>query len=144
MIAVLLVLATTAPPTAWASEPDESHGYRPLTEAEADAWLRSVSYEELIRFVIRYDYVEHAEPEFGLPGFSAVVLEEDVVVWPEGPARLAIGHLEYRVELPDLRFEGAAPEQERFSAWRPAAWGVAGGFVLGVVATATLTVRMMR
>lgn len=146
LIVAGLSLAQIAPPTAWGDSAAEQsqqgpERYEPLTREEADAWLHSITYDELLDFVIRYDYVEHATPEFDSPGYLALVVDDDLRVEPDGRARLRIGHLEYRLRLPDMRFPDIVPEPPDCGVLQWASGGFAVGLVAGVLSTAFVLTR---
>jgi hypothetical protein len=93
--------------------------------------------DELIDFVILYDYIEHVEPQIKLPEYR--VYETDrLILQPDGKMNIKIGHLEYNVELPTKEVEW---NQKEKSCVGPIfltggiclAVGVIGGLILGVV-----------
>lgn len=111
--------------------------YERLTETEAENWLKSITMEELIDFVIRYDYVEHVKPEIVLPEYR-VIEADHLILDPTEKMNIKIGHLEYDVELPEKTVEW---EQKKKSCIGPIfiaggigiGVGVIGGLILGAI-----------
>jgi hypothetical protein len=107
-----LILAATA-----------TDAYEPLSPAEAAAWLDNAPREELIAFVIKYDYIEHAVPDFQDFRWTAILDDAGTVwiqpVYPEGQDFLwwrigseETGRLEYRLRLPTMSFAELVPEEK--------------------------------
>ena len=73
--------------------------YIPLSQEEAVMWLGSISLDELVSFVILYDYVEHAD---ALIEMSTKVIVEDkkgnLYIEYVSPVCIQIGHLYYEYE----------------------------------------------
>lgn len=114
--------------------------YDPLTEEEAGNWLQSVSWEELVQYVIKWDFVEHSEPEFSPINYSAVVMKDGSVmvipVYPEGVDAWylmigdpVVGFLHYRLQPHPMVFEDLVSREKRN--WIvPLSIGVAGGVLI--------------
>lgn len=79
----------------------EGSGYTTLTEAEAEAWLRSIDLEELIAFTIHSDYVENATPEVTMPEVDVIVTNDEVFVVPSSPLIVEVGTLRWTVGFDD-------------------------------------------
>ena len=92
--------------TIWGNE------YQKLSEEEAENWARSITIEQLLDFIILYDYVEHAEPEITMPDYTAIIVDDDVVVFSEDSAVFKLGHLEYELIIPETTFEGLVPKTD--------------------------------
>jgi len=119
--------------------------YDPLTEEEAESWLRSISWEELVQYVVKWDFIEHSEPEFSLIEYSAIVMKDGSVivtpVYPEGVDAWylmvgdpVVGFLHYRFQPHPMIFEDLVPEEKRN--WIvPLSIGVVGGGILGCLIT---------
>jgi hypothetical protein len=111
--------------------------YEELTETEAENWLKSITMDELIDFVIKYDYVEHIKPEIVLPEYR--VIETDrLILDPAGKMNIKIGHLEYDVELPEKSVEWNQRERSCVGPIFIAGGiglgvGVIGGLILGAI-----------
>lgn len=80
-------------------------GHERLTEAEAESWLKSITMDELVGFVIRYDYVEHTKPEISMPEYTVFETRNELILNPAGSMEVEIGHLRYSVDLPEKRIE---------------------------------------
>jgi len=125
--------------------PTTISAYEPLSEEEAAAWWSTISREERLQFIIDYDYVEHATPEMDPPAYTAVLTDDDVILIPDGPLSLTIGHLSYSVAIEEVRYEDiippCAPCPNRF--WKNYGWGVLSGAVL-TVAIGVTTLLLVR
>jgi hypothetical protein len=120
-----LILLTAALAGVRADEP-----YRPLTPEEAANWINSISDEELIQFVIDYDYVEHVDPVLSWPPVVAVLdRQRNLHVYYDGPIVLRIGHLEYELETRESVIEEFEPPRKYFK-WAAISGGVGVGLGL--------------
>lgn len=109
--------------------------YKPLTREEAEAWLRSITLDELLDFVIKYDMVEHATPAFSSFDYACIVTERDVIVTPVEPTiTMAVSSLQYRLALPTFKFEDVVPEVES-TFWKDAGLGAVVGSVASILFT---------
>ena len=73
--------------------------YIPLSQEEAVMWLSSISLDELVSFVILYDYVEHADALIEMP--TKVIVEDkkgNLYIEYTSPVCIQIGHLYYEYE----------------------------------------------
>ncbi len=86
--------------------------YLPLSKQEAEDWLFTVTMDELIDFVIKYDYVEHVDPLVHQPTI-AVVLDKKNDLYLSYPyaMNIEIGHLEYDVMLQEHIIEDFVPKK---------------------------------
>lgn len=78
--------------------------YDPLTEKEAENWLRSISLEELVKFVIKYDWVEHETPKVTWPKMYAVETKTKIQITSPSKLLISLGHLAYEVDTPVMEF----------------------------------------
>lgn len=109
-------------------------GYDPLTEEEAEAWLRSIDLEELITFTIHSDYVENATPEVTLPEASIIVTDDEIFVIPSTPLTIAIGHFQWDVTFGETMYTAPyEPEQRGVPGW---VYGLS-GFLIGAAFVGT-------
>lgn len=86
LIALLLLVFMIMP--VWA--------YEPLTYAEADNYLDSVTYDRVIEIVIDYDYLEHTVPEVTFPRGDFILIDQDLIVTYQS---LKINHSNFAYEL---------------------------------------------
>lgn len=87
--------------------------YISLTKEEAKNWLKSITMDELLDFIIKYDEVEHAKPIFGTFDYTCVITGQSVYVIPVNPVTgLQIASLKYQIQLPTMQFKGVIPKQE--------------------------------
>ena len=107
MLTLLIILLLTGFVVQTAS------GYEPLTEHEAEQWIGSITFEELLDFVIKYDYVENVTPEVSGGGFIIVLSGRDVYIQYQSKMRVKIGHLEYNFELENKVYEDFVPREEK-------------------------------
>lgn len=98
--------------------------YVPLTREEAEKWLKSITMDELIDFVIKYDTVEHSVPRFDSFDYVAVVSGRSVTVIPTPTVvQVDIATLQYQVTLPTLQFNDIIPQCPSYF-WRDFGIGV--------------------
>jgi hypothetical protein len=105
--------------------------YEKLTETEAENWLKSITMDELVEFVILYDYVEHAKPDINLPEYRVIQTDEMLILDPADKMRISIGHLKYDVTLSERTVDWEPPEQK--SCFWPVVIGGGVGLGLGVI-----------
>ncbi len=87
-------------------------GYQPLTEKEAEEWIGSISFDELLEFVIKYDYVENVTPEVSGGDFIIVLSGRDIYLEYQNKMRVKIGYLEYDFELENKVYEDFVPREK--------------------------------
>jgi len=86
--------------------------YKQLSKEEAEQWLDSITFEELIDFIIRYDYVENTTPLIEFPVYIILIEERDVYIQYQDSMKIKIGHLEYKAELESKKFEKIILEEK--------------------------------
>jgi len=77
----------------------EESSYIPLSQEEATMWLSSISLDQLVEFVILYDYVEHVDATIDMP--IKVIIEDkkgNLYIEYTTPVCIQIGHLYYEYE----------------------------------------------
>ena len=116
--------------------------YERLTYDEADAWLHSITYEEVVQLVIDYDYIEHSAPVVVFPPMSYYIINRDLYVVPFNGTNMTIdigSILSYTVMVNSEVIENFIPEPEKpeIKTWPYVVIGV-GSFVLGITLTALL------
>ena len=89
-----------------------SADYELLTKEEVENWLDSITFEELTDFIIRYDYVENTIPLIEFPVYIILIEGRDVYIQHQDNMKIKIGHLEYKVELENQKFEKIIPEEK--------------------------------
>jgi hypothetical protein len=114
---VAIFLATAILSTAATEE-----AYEPLTPEQVRLWIQFAPEEELIAFIIKYDFIEHSLLMIQNVDWAAVVLEDGTVrawpVYPEGQdyaiafiGREDVGQLRYGIQFPPLEFPQLVPEK---------------------------------
>jgi len=85
--------------------------YEKLTPEEALSWINSLPINELVDFIIRWDFIEHSIPEMEIE-YSSIITESDLFVVPTPEkTSLLIGsekdnlNLAYEVKLPTFVFK---------------------------------------
>ena len=119
-----------------------ANNYEKLTYDEADAWLHSITYEEVVGLVIDYDYIEHSIPVIITPPMTYIIVDRDLHINPLNGQKLFIsigGVLSYAVTIEPEIIENFIPEPVKPETilWPYVAIGV-GSFVLGIGLTAIL------
>ena len=105
MLALLIILLLTG-------FIQKANGYEPLTETEVEKWLGSVTFEELIDFVIKYDFVENTTPIVEFPNYIVVLHKRDIYIKYQDKMKVKIGHLEYGFEFEDKVYEKFVPRKK--------------------------------
>lgn len=110
--------------------------YGPLTPEEAETWLRSVTLEELIDWVILWDYIEHSAPVLNDFNYIMVLTDTDVAMIPRPEAAdMTMGFentfFTYKIKLPTFTYKNVIepPVQDRF--WLGIGIGFGTGLLVG-------------
>ena len=135
LIVVMLLLSLVALSTfSQAASPPADKAYVPLTRAEAETWLKSITMDQLIDFVIKYDEVEHSKPVFGSFDYVCVVSGLSVSVIPTNPTTdVKLATLGYKVQLPTMTFKDVIPKPQTHFWTGVGIGGAAGVIVTGVI-----------
>lgn len=113
--------------------------FRRLTREEAEAWLKTITWEELLDLVIKYDAIEHATPRFSPFDYSCVVTDRDILVIPvPQQIDLTIADLQYSIKIPTVEFKNVIPKPTSML-WT----GFGIGIGAGVVATSLLMILVL-
>jgi len=103
--------------------------YTPLSYEEANAWLMTISYQQLIDFIIAYDYVEHALPVV-TPAKKLILIEgRNLHITEQEPMRINVGHLEYEIHVEDEVYPDFIPKRN----FKPYIYTGVGGVVTGIL-----------
>lgn len=121
-----------------AASPAAEVQYKPLTKAEAETWLKSITMDQLLDFVIKYDEVEHSKLVFTNFDYVCVVSGQSVSIIPVTPQiEVKLASLGYKVQLPTMTFKDVVPKPESHF-WRD--FGIGAG--VGVVALAVIEIAV--
>lgn len=87
--------------------------YNPLTTDQAEGWLKSITYDELLDFIIKWDYIEHTTPDFNIPTYIAIVKGQDIFIEPEFKnSTYSHGYLSYTFTFPSYEYKNIIPKEE--------------------------------
>jgi len=78
-----------------------AHAYTPLTQEQADNYVASIAYDDLLNIVIDYDYLEHTVPQVVLPRTDYVLFETDLTVNYATGLRINHSKFSYVIDIPD-------------------------------------------
>lgn len=91
-----------------------------MTSEEAEKWLQSITLEELINWVILWDFIEHSRPTLNI-NYITLLTDTDVLMVPKPEnTDLIVGSGEkaftYKIRLPTFTFKGILkpPIENRF------------------------------
>lgn len=108
------------------------YAYEPLTRAEADNYLTSIKYEEILDIVIDYDYIEHSEIEVTYPDVTYLLVGDDLVITPNGKTEVGVANFLWEVDAQQevlYNFYGAP--DSNYKVWIGLAIGVTTGVAVG-------------
>lgn len=112
--------------------------YKPLTKAEAESWLKSITMDQLLDFVIKYDEVEHSKLVFTNFDYVCVVSGQSVSIIPVTPQiEVKLASLGYKVQLSTMTFNNVMPKQTSHF-WRD--FGIGVGVGVGVVTVVEIVI----
>ena len=115
--------------TPWTGLTKTNDEYEPLTYQEAHDWLLTISYKELLDFIIAYDVVEHSIPKI-TPAKKLILIEgRDLRITEQEPMIINIGHLEHEVRSEDERYTDFLPKQDI----KPYFYVGGGGVIAGIL-----------
>ena len=120
MLIMLLIMFSTVPIY---SE------YQPLTDTEAEAWLRSISIDQLITFVQIYDYIEKAPAQVFLPPATYMLVDNDLYISYKQSVRIHIAHLRYEFEIEDEIIENFQEDKKQEYKRQKTITGVVAGII---------------
>lgn len=88
----------------------DGKAYAPLTDAQVQAWLKSVTPEVLFNTIRKLDLIEHVQPIIGFPEAVVGTTKDHSIflAWTD-PGRLTIdvaGQLNYSIKLQAKEFKG--------------------------------------
>jgi hypothetical protein len=106
--------------------------YEPLTKEQAEGWLKSITYDELLDFIIKWDYIEHTTPNFTFPRYVAIIKDNDVYLQPEfNLMTYTHGYLSYTFSVPQYEYKNIIPKKE--SNWQWHLIGYSSVFLVSVI-----------
>lgn len=115
--------------TGLSKEIKKADEYTPLSYEEANAWLMTISYQQLIDFIIAYDYVEHALPVVTPAEKLILISGRDLHITEQEPMKINVGHLEYEIHAEDEVYPDFIPKRN----FRPYIYTGVGGVVTGIL-----------
>lgn len=129
-----MILFLIVPMTGFAESVTKTEGYIPLTYTEAHSWLLTISYQQLLDFIIAYDSVEHSIPKI-TPAKKLILIEgRNLHITEQEPMRINIGHLEYEVSMGDEIYPDFLPKRDA----KPYVYVGVGGLLTGIIITALI------
>ena len=96
---------------------------------DANDWLMTISYNQLLDFIIAYDYVEHALPVVTQAKKLILIERRDLHITEQDPMRINIGHLEYEIHAEDEVYPDFIPKRD----FKTYLYTGVGGVVTGVI-----------
>ena len=106
--------------------------YTPLTYQEASDWLGTITPQELLDFIIAYDYVENATPII-TPAKKLLLIEQrNIHIVEQEPMLLTIGHLKYEISIGDEIYPDIIPKRD----FKPYIYLGIGGILTGILISA--------
>ena len=124
-----MILFLIAPMIGLSTEIKKADEYTPLSYEEANAWLMTISYQQLIDFIIAYDYVEHALPVVTPAKKLILISGRDLHITEQEPMKINIAHLEYEIHAEDEVYPDFIPKRD----FKPYFYVGAGGVVTGIL-----------
>ncbi len=129
-----MTLFLIVPMTGLSKEIKKTEGYIPLTNQEAENWLMTITYQQLLDFIIAYDLVEHSIPQI-TPAKKLIFIEgRDLHITEQEPMRINIGHLEYEISTGDEIYPDFIPKRNT----KPYIYVGIGGLITGIIITALI------
>ena len=120
--------------TGLSKEIKKAEEYIPLSYEEAQDWLMTISYQQLIDFIIAYDLVEHSIPQI-TPAKKLILIEgRDLHITEQEPMQINIGHLEYEISTSDEIYPDFIPKRNA----KPYIYVGIGGLITGIIITALI------
>ena len=112
--------------------------YIPLSKMEATEWLGSISYDELLSYIIAWDCIEHAVPSVTVPQVTCLLDDKgNLYINFNDLITIEIGYLEYDFMIQDQIVED-------FYSFKKDRNKNALFFVGGVAGGALITVLLLR
>ena len=124
-----MILFLIVPTITLSGEIKKADEYIPLSYEEASAWLMTISYEQLIDFIIAYDYVEHALPVVTPAEKLILISGRDLHITEQEPMKINVGHLEYEIHADDEVYPDFIPKRN----FKPYIYTGVGGVVTGIL-----------
>jgi hypothetical protein len=94
------------------------NNYEKINRDQAENWLKSITYEELLDFIIKWDYIEHTSPNFIFPRYVAIIDDNDIYLQPESNTMIYThGYLSYTFSTPQYEYKNIIPEKESNWQW---------------------------
>ena len=129
-----MILFLIVPMTGLSKEIKKADEYTPLSYEEAQSWLMTISYQQLIDFIIAYDLVEHSIPQI-MPAEKLILISgRDLHITEQEPMQINIGHLEYVIHSEDEVYPDFIPKRN----FKPYIYVGIGGLLTGIIITALI------
>ncbi len=111
------------------------YAYDPMTREQADTYLGSITYEQVLDLVIDYDYMEHTKPRIVIPEINCVLFDEDLLIAYNAPIEISLSSFSWEVEVPDQIIYHFVPESnDTWRYWLVGGIGAVCGIGLGILA----------
>ncbi len=75
------------------------YAYEPLTYEEADNYLDSITYDEVVEIIIDYDYIEHTVPKVTFPKTEYVLFETDLYIYPMDDLKIEHSNFSWTIPM---------------------------------------------
>ncbi len=129
-----MILFLIVPMIGLSKEIKKNEEYIPLTNQEAKNWLTTITYQQLLDFIIAYDLVEHSIPQV-TPSKKLILIEgRDLHITEQEPLKINIGHLEYEISTGDEIYPDFIPKRNA----KPYIYVGIGGLITGIIITALI------
>ena len=80
--------------------------FTPISRDEAEEWLKSVTYEELLDFIIQWNFVDNSIPYTEVPSAIAILDKKgNLYITYKEPVFIEIGCLKYNFVMQDQTIE---------------------------------------
>jgi hypothetical protein len=110
------------------------YAYEPMTYEQADTYLGSITYDQVVELVIDYDYIEHSKPSIVIPKISCVLFDEDLLLAYNAPIEVGVSSFTWEIPVPDQTVYNFITEREStWKYWLAGGIGAICGIGLGVL-----------
>jgi len=109
-----------------------SDDYVPLTDGQILYYWSTLSEEQKLEEIRKLDIIEHTIPELSQLQLSAILTTEgDLIISTVEPLNMKVGHLEYKITIPEHMIEGFHQEDFNIMPYIISGLiGLAGGIVI--------------
>ena len=111
------------------------YAYEPMTYEQADTYLTSITYDEVIDMVIDYDYIEHTKPSIAIPKITCLLLDEDLLIAYNEEIEVNISSFSWEIPVPEQVIYNFIPDEPSptWGYWVVGGIGAVCGIGLGIL-----------